>query len=80
MGAETIEQARAAKAELRTELSGRHDVRGIGIRRGPDGFELQVNLVAEPAPTSAAGAPSAVPTSVRGIGVHVQVVGQVRAS
>lgn len=72
-----IEEARVAKAQLASALAGRDDVRGIGIRRlGPgDGYELQVNLV-EAVP---ADAPRSVPADVRGVGVHVRVVGRLHA-
>ena len=67
-----LEQARAAKRRLRTTLQGRSDVRGIGIAKGSDGYQLQVNLSREPG--------SDLPGEVDGVSVRVRVVGSVRAS
>jgi len=67
-----LEQARAAKERLRMTLKGRSDVRGIGIARSGDGYQLQVNVSTGPA--------SDLPGDVDGVDVHVRVVGAIRAS
>ncbi|MBO3086155.1 hypothetical protein [Cellulomonas fengjieae] len=67
-----LEQARAAKEHLRTRLKGRSDVRGIGIARSADGYQLQVNMSHEPGPD--------LPGAVDGVDVRVRVVGTIRAS
>jgi hypothetical protein len=67
-----LEQARAAKKRLRTTLQGRSDVRGIGIAKSSDGYQLQVNLSREPG--------SDLPGAVDGVDVQVRVVGSIRAS
>ena len=67
-----LEQARAAKERLRTTLQGRSDVRGIGIARAADGYQLQVNMARDPG--------SDVPGAVDGVDVQVRVVGAIRAS
>jgi hypothetical protein len=70
-----LEQARAAKERLRTTLQGRSDVRGIGIARAADGYQLQVNMSRDPG-TDHTGLPGAVD----GVDVRVRVVGAIRAS
>ena len=67
-----LEQARAAKEHLRTTLKGRADVRGIGIARSADGYQLQVNMARDPG--------SELPGAVDGVDVRVRVVGAIRAS
>ena len=67
-----VEQARAAKERLRMTLKGRSDVRGIGIARGADGYQLQVNMSRDPG--------SDLPGAVDGVDVRVRVVGAIRAS
>jgi len=67
-----LDQARAAKARLRSQLAGRDGIRGVGISRGSDGYEVQVNLLQE-----AAG--EHVPPQVDGVPVHVRVSGQIQA-
>ncbi|MET0788822.1 MAG: hypothetical protein ABWY33_06220 [Cellulomonas sp.] len=67
-----LEQARAAKERLRTTLKGRSDVRGIGIARSGDGYQLRVNVSSGPA--------SDLPDDVDGVDVDVRVVGAIRAS
>jgi hypothetical protein len=52
-----LEQARAAKERLRMTLKGRPDVRGIGIARAADGYQLQVNVSRDSGP-DLPGAPS----------------------
>ena len=67
-----LEQARAAKERLRMTLKGRSDVRGIGIARSGDGYQLQVNV--------STSTVSDLPGDVDGVDVHVRVVGAIRAS
>ncbi|WP_456844789.1 hypothetical protein [Cellulomonas sp. P5_C6] len=67
-----LEQARAAKEHLRATLKDRSDVRGIGIARSGDGYQLQVNVSGDVTVD--------VPGAVDGVHVHVRVVGAVRAS
>lgn len=67
-----LEQARAAKEHLRMRLKGRSDVRGIGIARASDGYQLQVNVSRGPGPD--------LPGAVDGVDVRVRVVGAIRAS
>jgi hypothetical protein len=67
-----LEQARAAKERLRMTLKGRPDVRGIGIARAADGYQLQVNMSRDPG--------SELPGAVDGVDVRVRVVGAIHAS
>jgi len=67
-----LAQARAAKERLRSTLQGRSDVRGIGIARSSNGYQLQVNMSRDPG--------SDLPGAVDGVDVRVRVVGAVRAS
>jgi hypothetical protein len=67
-----LEQARAAKEHLLMTLKGRPDVRGIGIARAPDGYQLQVNLSRDSG--------SDLPGAVDGVDVRVRVVGSIHAS
>ncbi len=67
-----LQQARAAKSRLRSELTGHDGVRGVGLAAAEDGYCLQVN-VARPAD----GAD--LPGDVDGVRVRVRVVGPVRA-
>ena len=67
-----LEQARAAKERLRMTLKGRPDVRGIGIARSGDGYQIQVNVSNRTGPD--------VPGAVDGVDVYVRVVGAIRAS
>ncbi|WP_246125299.1 hypothetical protein [Cellulomonas xylanilytica] len=53
-------------------LKGRPDVRGIGIARAADGYQLQVNMSRDPG--------SDLPGAVDGVDVRVRVVGAIRAS
>ncbi|WP_235521060.1 hypothetical protein [Cellulomonas sp. Leaf395] len=53
-------------------LKGRSDVRGIGIARAADGYQLQVNMSRDPG--------SDLPGAVDGVDVRVRVVGAIRAS
>jgi len=66
----TIAAARAAKGKLADLLSGRADVRGIGITRCDDGFAVKVNL-SEPE------SGKKVPRQVGGVPVVVEVVGRI---
>ncbi|MFC4554703.1 hypothetical protein [Georgenia faecalis] len=64
--------ARAAKTRLHAELRDDDDVVGIGLRRTADGYGLKVNV-------SRGTARDHVPSTVEGVDVRVDVVGQVRA-
>ncbi|WP_235523360.1 hypothetical protein [Cellulomonas sp. Root485] len=52
-------------------LKGRSDVRGIGIARAADGYQLQVNVARDH---------TDLPGAVDGVDVRVRVVGAIRAS
>jgi hypothetical protein len=67
-----LNQARAAKARLRSDLAGRDGVRGVGIARGSDGYHVQVNLQRESDRTG-------LPVQVQGVPVDVRVSGAIRA-
>ena len=67
-----LSKARAAKARLRSDLSGRDGVRGVGLSRDGDGYHLQVNLVGE-------ADRAAVPRQVDGVPVTVRVSGPIQA-
>ncbi|WP_426593603.1 hypothetical protein ACPPVS_17980 [Cellulomonas sp. McL0617] len=67
----SIEQARAAKEQLRTTLQGRTDVRGIGIARTGAGYEIRVNVSRD--------GRHDLPAMIDGVDVHVRVVGAVHA-
>jgi hypothetical protein len=67
-----IEQARAAKERLRTTLQGRSDVRGIGIAKAGDGYEIRVNVSRD--------GRHDLPGMIDGVDVQVRVVGVVHAS
>ncbi|MBC7290674.1 MAG: hypothetical protein H5T83_04960 [Actinotalea sp.] len=66
-----LEQARAAKARLRTELAGHHGLRGIGLVRVRHGYAVRVSL--------ATAADDDLPPDVDGVPVRVAVVGEVTA-
>lgn len=63
-----LQQARAAKANLRSALSSTRGVRGIGLSRGADGYALQVNL-------ERSTPDGEIPHQVDGVPVQVKVVG-----
>lgn len=67
-----LQQARTAKSHLRTALSGRDGVRGIGLQPDGDGYALRVNVEH---PSDRAG----VPERVDGVPVDVRVVGAISA-
>jgi hypothetical protein len=67
-----LDQARAAKARLRSQLAGRDGIRGVGISRGLDGYEVQVNLLKE-------SDGEHVPPQVDGVPVHTHVSGHIQA-
>lgn len=72
MGAVTLEQAQAAKAEAMDIFSRLGEVLGVGITKiGPD-YAIKVNLRAEPAASASA------PKEVRGVPVKLEVIGRVR--
>ncbi len=70
----TIDQARAAKAELRKAVDGVDGVCGVGLaQRGSEtDWVLQVNV-------ETVRARKDVPAAVEGVPVRVHVVGPVRA-
>ncbi|MGH2444642.1 MAG: hypothetical protein ACRDGD_01160 [Candidatus Limnocylindria bacterium] len=67
----SLDQARAAKAGLLELLSGRPELRGVGIARVPGGFGVKVNLLRSPS--------APLPVDVEGVPVVVEVVGEIRA-
>lgn len=67
-----LNEARAAKARLRSDLAGRDGVCGVGIARSSDGYHVQVNLQRE-------SDRSGVPGQVEGVPVDVRVSGRIRA-
>jgi hypothetical protein len=66
----TLSQARAAKAKVAELMKGSDAVNGLGIARQGAGYAVKLNLV-RPANTDA------VPSSVDGVPVKVEVVGQI---
>ncbi|MCL3861676.1 hypothetical protein [Actinotalea sp. K2] len=68
-----LEQARVAKAHLRTALQGCHGIGAVGVAPTADGYCLQVNVSDE-------GDREAVPDTIDGVDVRVRVVGPIRAS
>ena len=64
-----LQQARAAKALLRTALSGHAGVQTVGLARLRDGYCVQVNL--------AHAEDDDIPGTVDGVPVRVRVVGAV---
>jgi hypothetical protein len=67
-----LNEARAAKARLRSDLAGRDGICGVGISRGSGGYRLRVNLQRESDRTG-------VPAQVEGVPVDVRVSGVIRA-
>lgn len=67
-----LDEARAAKARLRSDLAGRDDVCGVGLSRGADGYHLQVNLLRESGRHD-------LPGHVDGVRVDIRVSGPIRA-
>lgn len=66
-----LDQARAAKARLRSALAGHAGIQGVGLARTEDGYCLQVNLTRTE--------DDDLPGTVDGVPVRVRVVGAVRA-
>lgn len=64
-----LEQARAAKARLRTELDGHHGIRGIGLVRVRQGYAVRVSLECAD--------DDDLPPDVDGVPVRVAVVGAI---
>lgn len=62
-----LQQARAAKASLRTALGRRRGLKGIGLTQHGDGYAVQVNLERQP--------DGDFPREVDGVPVQVKVVG-----
>lgn len=74
-----LDEARRAKDELKQVLAGRPDVTGIGIAPEAGGYGLLVR-VREPEREGVVRPHLAdVPTSVRGVSVHVRASGPVTA-
>jgi hypothetical protein len=67
-----LNEARAAKARLRSDLAGRDGIRGVGIARTPDGYHVRVNLQHESDRTG-------VPAQIQGVPVDVRVSGSIHA-
>ncbi len=67
-----LDQARAAKARLRSHLAGHDGIRGVGISRGSDGYHVRVNLQRESDRKD-------VPGHVDGVPVDVRVSGPLQA-
>ena len=66
----TLDQARAAKAKLRTQLKSDADVVGIGIGRDEASYCVKVNL--------SCATRRKLPETVDGVKVHYEVVGTIR--
>ena len=66
-----LQQARDAKARLRTSLARHPGISGVGLSLVRDGYCLQVNLEH--------ATDDDIPRSVDGVPVRVRVVGPVRA-
>lgn len=74
-----LDEARRAKDELKRTLAGRPEVTGIGIAPDAGGYGVLVR-VREPDPAGGVRPHLAdVPTSVRGVSVHVRTSGPVTA-
>lgn len=69
MGAVTLEQAQAAKAEAKDIFSRIGEVLGIGITKVGQDYAIKVNLRG---PVSAAA-----PTEVRGVPVKLELIGKI---
>ena len=67
----TLEQARAAKERAKALFARAGTVVGVGINRVGDGFGVKVNLSAAPPPDAA------LPESIDGVPVRVEVVGTI---
>lgn len=70
-----LDEARRAKDELKSALAGRPGVTAIGIAPEADGYGLLVRVQADAVRARRAD----VPTSVRGVNVHVRRSGPVVA-
>lgn len=66
-----LEEARAAKARLRTSLADHAGIRGIGLTKMPGGYCLLVNV--------ARAEDDDIPGAFDGVPVRVRVVGAVHA-
>jgi hypothetical protein len=64
-----LEQARAVKARLRTELAGHHGVRGVGLVRVRHGYAVRVSLESTD--------DDDLPPDVDGVPIRVAVVGAI---
>jgi hypothetical protein len=72
MPSPTLDQARAAKSKALTLLQDASAVVGVGIARRNGGYCVKVNVSHAPAATEA------VPASIDGVPVRVEVVGVLR--
>ena len=70
--AASLSKARQAKAEMAALLAGRPTVNGIGVGRAPDGWVVQVNLVA-PLPDD-----HGLPDTIAGVPVRYDTIGRVK--
>jgi hypothetical protein len=70
-----LDEARRAKDELKTALAGRAGVTAIGIAPDDDGYGLLVRVQDDAVRARRAD----VPTSVRGVNVHVRTSGPITA-
>jgi len=70
-----LDEARRAKDELKTALAGRAGVTAIGIAPDDDGYGVLVRVQDDAVRARRAD----VPTSVRGVNVHVRTSGPITA-
>lgn len=68
----TRDEAQAAKATALARLAGRADVVGVGLTRVGGDYAVKVNLAAPPADADA------IPSTIDGVPVRVEVVGTPR--
>lgn len=67
----SLSQARGAKALLTTLLAGAQETIGIGIRRGDDGWEVQVLLPEAPRDDHE------LPVAIEGVPIRYDAVGPI---
>ncbi len=70
-----LDEARRAKEELKAALDGRAGVCGVGIAPDADGYGVLVRVQED----AVAARRQDVPTSVRGVSVHVRSTGPISA-
>jgi hypothetical protein len=68
----TLERSQAAKATIAAALTGRPELRGIGIAVLDCGYGVKVNLSSRPADLS-------LPDEVDGVPIIIDIVGTIRA-